>query len=117
MALQVRRDEFQGAETVKGTRGREPQAQADVRGLGAGPSNGKGGHRKKALKPCRKRAITKELVHYGISRARPRTEHEQERLLLPAFGEGRHGDRGGLARKSQGTLRGRVLEGLSPFAQ
>lgn len=28
-----------------------------------------GDHRKKALKPCMKREISKELAHYGINRA------------------------------------------------
>tara|TARA_R110002049_G_scaffold47596_5_gene137387 strand:+ start:1734 stop:2744 length:1011 start_codon:yes stop_codon:yes gene_type:complete len=69
MAFQVCRDELQGTEASKGTRRGEPQAQTDVRQFGAGPSNGQGDHRKKALKPCRKRSIAKELVHYGISRA------------------------------------------------
>ena len=69
MAFQVRRNEWQGAQAYKGTGRGEPQAQTDVRQFGVGPSNGKGDHRKKALKPCRKRIITRELVHYGISRA------------------------------------------------
>jgi len=69
VAFEVRRNERQGAQAHKGTGRREPQAQADVRQLGFGPSNGEGDHRKKALKPCRKRIIAKELVHYGISRA------------------------------------------------
>ncbi len=69
MAFEVRRNERQGAQAHKGTGRREPKAQADVRQLGFGPSNGEGDHRKKALKPCRKRSIAKELVHYGISRA------------------------------------------------
>jgi len=69
VAFQVRRDERERAQTDQGTRGGEPQAQADVRQSGVGPPNGQGDHRKKALKPCRKRTIAKELVRYGISRA------------------------------------------------
>ena len=41
VAIQICRNEFQGAQTFKGPGGGEPQAQADVRHLGAGPSNGK----------------------------------------------------------------------------
>ena len=69
MTFDVHRNERQVAQAHKGTGRREPKAQADVRQLGVGPSNGEGDHRKKALKPCRKRSIAKELVHYGISRA------------------------------------------------
>src|SRR5690606_21389020 len=61
--------ERKGAQTYQGTRRGEPQAQTDVRQFGTGPPDGQGDHRKKALKPCRKRAIANELAHYGICRA------------------------------------------------
>lgn len=54
----------------------------------------------KALKPCRKRAIAKELVHYGISRARLGFKFEQKRFLLQANPKGRYCYREGFTTKS-----------------